>query len=144
MAASERARPRTATFDTLARRIETRRLISEERGITLPADDVTAMAGYVARHAEWLAATDYAGEVADELAEHAGRAWGLAYPNGTSVAKLPEPCPTCGGMLLAIRRATDGVLPSEVVCDGTEPHTWPASQWRWLGRLIAAKKEAMV
>jgi hypothetical protein len=120
------------------------RLVSEERGITLPADDVTAMGAYLARHADWLAATDYAGECADELAEHVGRAWGLAYPNGTRVAKLPEPCPTCGGTLLAIRRATDGVLPSEVACDGDEPHVWPASQWRWLDRLISAKKKAMV
>lgn len=115
------------------------RLIAEERGIGLPADEVTAMGGYMGRHAEWLAAGEYAAEVADEVAALASRAWGLAYPSGSRTVEV-GPCPLCPGTLTAIVRATDQTLPSEVGCDGQEPHRWPADQWRQLDRLVMAKR----
>jgi hypothetical protein len=141
------------------------RLISEERGIALPGDwlimrlprgvqgpwnrewvvnDTTpAHAAYIARHAEWLAACDYADEAADELAGLANRAYGLAYPSGTRRVEV-GPCPLCDGTLTAIVRATDGVLPSEVVCDRDEdPHRWAADQWRHLDRLVMAKRRVV-
>jgi hypothetical protein len=95
------------------------RLISEERGMWLPGhwvvqrlargfigppnrtwiddDTLPAIGAYVARHAEWLAATEYAGEAADELAGLMSRAWGLAYPSGTRRLSV-GPCPLCGGV----------------------------------------------
>jgi hypothetical protein len=102
-------------------------------------DDTTpAHAAYIARHAEWLAACDYADEASDELAGLASRAYGLAYPSGTRRVEV-GPCPLCEGTLTAIVRATDGVLPSEVVCDRDEdPHRWAADQWRHDCALIAA------
>ena len=143
------------------------KFIAEERGITLPIGDPDGMAAYVARHAEWLAATEYAGECADELAEHAGRAWGLAYPNGTRIVRLPEPCPTCGGVmlgrhavqrlpvgfigpprragqLLALKREQDNQLPSEVFCDTEDGHRWDSTRWRQLDRLVTAKRKVVV
>jgi hypothetical protein len=115
------------------------RVISEERGIGLPRDEVTAMGAYVAKHAEWLAAGEYADEVADELSTLAGRAWGLAYPTGTRHVEV-GPCPLCAGTLTAVVRATDSALPSEVACDGEEPHRWSADRWKELDRLVMAKK----
>lgn len=134
--------------DVVAMRTEIRhvlvawcRLVSEERGISPPADDVTAMGAYLVRHAEWLAAREYAGEAADELAGLAGRAWGLAYPSGTRRLDLHESCPYCDAELTATMRPQDGgLLPSDVVCAGEEHHTWPADQWRKLDRLVARRR----
>lgn len=58
------------------------RLIHDERGFTLPADDVPAMGLYVANNATWLAAHPAADEHAKDLRDIAGdrRSWRLAYP----------------------------------------------------------------
>jgi hypothetical protein len=117
------------------------RLVAEKRGIAPPVDTVPTMGAYLAKHAEWLAASEYAGEVADELAGYVSRAWGLAYPNGTRRVEV-GPCPLCEGTLTAVVRATDSLLPSEVACDRDEAHRWPSERWRELDRLIAAKRRA--
>lgn len=126
------------------------RLIGEERGIQLPADEVSAMGAYVAKHATWLAAHGAAGEVSDELGSLRRRAWSIAYPNGTKVVEV-GPCPRsvlidegverdCSGTLRAIMRPRDeGLLPSEVVCDVDPEHRWASSEWRQLDRLVARR-----
>jgi len=139
------------------------RLVAEERGVSLPGgwhlqrlprgfigppnrvwgydDTMPGVAAYVAKHAEWLAAQDFAGEVADELAGLASRAWGLAYPSGTRTVQA-GPCPLCEGTLTAVVRATDNQLPSEVVCDSDQVHRWTADRWRELDRLVTANRRA--
>jgi hypothetical protein len=117
------------------------RLISEERGIALPGNDTDQLAAYVAMHAEWLAASDYAAPAADELAGLASRSYGLAYPSGSKRVEV-GPCPLCAGTLTAYVRVADSLLPSQVTCDTTEDHQWPADQWRALDRLVQRKKAA--
>jgi hypothetical protein len=142
------------------------RLISEERGMRLPGrfvvqrragrlsgfigplnriwvddDTLPAIGAYVARHAEWLAATEYAGEAADELAGLVSRAWGLAYPSGTRKVEVGG-CPRCDGTLTAIVRPVDSTKTTEVVCDGEQPHRWDSTQLRTLDRLVMARKRA--
>lgn len=139
------------------------KLVGEERGIELPwrwvvqilpdgfigpparvrrpDDTIAAVGRYLAKHAEWLAAQEFAGEAADELADLAGRAWGLAYPSGTRTVVV-GPCPLCDGTLTAIVRTVDRVLPSEVVCDAEDEHRWAADQWRQLDRLVMVRKRA--
>jgi hypothetical protein len=126
------------------------RLVGEERGHQLPADEVSAMGAYVAKHATWLAAHSAAGEVAEELSSLRRRAWSVAYPNGTKVVPV-GPCPReavlsyeqtepCAGTLRAIMRPRDeGLLPSEVVCDTDPEHRWSSSEWRQLDRLVARR-----
>jgi len=136
------------------------RMVGEERGVQLPADEVSAMGAYVAKHATWLAAHGAAGEVADELGSLRRRAWSIAYPNGTKVVPV-GPCPRSphhaleelphgfigpprlvmvAGTLRAIMRPRDeGLLPSEVVCDADPEHRWASSEWRQLDRLVARK-----
>lgn len=118
------------------------RLVSEERGTSLPADDITSLGAYAATHAQWLAAHPAAGECADELHELAhGRPWRTAYPSGARVVVVGA-CPLvsddgpCGHILRAIMRRTDSLLPSELVCDAEIPHQWPADQWLTLGRKL--------
>jgi hypothetical protein len=117
------------------------RLVGEERGVSLPVDEVSAIGAYVARHAEWLAATEYAGEAADELAGLVSRAWGLAYPSGTRKVEVGG-CPRCDGTLTAIVRPSDSTKTTEVVCDGEQAHRWDSTQLRTLDRLVMARKRA--
>lgn len=120
------------------------RLVAEERGIALPADQVDAMGEYVARHHEWLAAHPAAGECAAELAELAhGRTRSLAYPSGARVVEIGA-CPHagCEGVLRAIVRRSDALLPSEVVCSADEAHRWGAAQWHALGRAMSGREAA--
>lgn len=126
------------------------RLIADERGIGLPADDIHSMARYIARHAEWLAAHPAAGDCSAELRELAhGEPWRIAYPTGSRVFEV-GPCPEtvdgqpCPGVVRAVLRRTDSLLPSELVCDwrpdpvpdGWTGHRWPASEWLTLGRKL--------
>lgn len=114
------------------------KLISEERGICLPVDTPTALGAYLARHAEWLAASEYACEVSDELDELAhGRPRRIAYPTGARVFPVAD-CvyPGCEGTIKAILRRVDSLLPSALVCDADDEHTWPADQWLTLGRKL--------
>ncbi len=142
------------------------KLIGEQRNVKLPADDVRSIGEFVSRHAIWLAATEYAGEAADELAGLVSRAYPLAYPSGTRSLTV-GPCPLCGGVpgnngwvveklprgfigpprrsgrLEALVRERDqDKLPSEVYCDMVSEHQWPATAWRQLDRLVMARKRA--
>lgn len=112
-------------------------MIAEERGFTLPADEDEALAEFIARSAEWLAAHQCAGEAADELRELVTIAHPIAYPTGTRVFEV-APCPSegCSGTLRAVLRRTDSLLPSELACDEDETHRVPASEWLTLGRKL--------
>jgi hypothetical protein len=112
-------------------------MIAEERGFTLPDDTDEAMAEFIATSAEWLSAHQCAGEAADELRELVTISHPIAYPTGTRVFEV-APCDWegCGGMLKAVLRRTDSLLPSALVCSEDETHTHPASEWLTLGRKL--------
>ena len=61
------------------------RLIADERGFDLPADEIPAIAAYIVTSADWLAAHPAAGVHAKDLRDIAGdtRTWRLAYPVGS-------------------------------------------------------------
>lgn len=134
------------------------RLVSEERGIHPPKkrvikllplgfigpaplvwtvdDRPIAMGRYLALHADWLAAHPAAGECSDELDELVRNAHPIAYPSGARVIEVAS-CPhKCEGMIKAILRRADSLLPSAIVCDVDEHHTWPADQWLTLGKQL--------
>jgi hypothetical protein len=114
------------------------RLVSEERGVVLPTDTVPAMGAYLNVHGQWLAAHPAAGECSDELRELAhGEPWRVAYPSGTRVMVI-APCPVegCDGMVKAIVRPADHLLPSELRCDADTDHAWPASRWHAFQRAV--------
>lgn len=114
------------------------RLIAEERGFHLPADEVAAMARYIKRSVAWLAAGEYADEAAGELHDLRGRAWGIAYPSGTRRVAI-APCPLCAGTVHALLRATDSTLPSVLACDADGEHQWAAPEWRAFARAVKAR-----
>jgi hypothetical protein len=130
------------------------RIVSEERGLSLPPDLPPALGEYLTRHAAWLAATPYADEVADELHSLRSRAWSVAYPEGArrvSPGPCPDtvdresedfigPMPRCPGSLTGIMRREDALLPSELICSANPAHRWTADQWRTLGKQIDPDK----
>lgn len=127
------------------------KLIAEDRGLSLPDDDVHAMASYIGRHSMWLAAQSFADEVCVELRELAfGRARAVAYPSGGRSYQIraadgqPVPCPCriegedekCGGTLWAILRRSDSPLPSELACDVDDGHRLASTQWLRYGQQL--------
>lgn len=123
------------------------KMISEERGLPLPADRVPDLARYIAKHSRWLAAHSAAGDISDELAETASEAFHIAHPTGARRYQLKDPdgqavkCPesvddgeACPGSLWTILRRTDSLLPSELACDHDNDHYVPADQWMTFGR----------
>lgn len=131
-----------ATLSTWAR------LVSDERNVRPPIDQPAAIASWLHRHTEWLAAHGAAGEVADQMAEIAhGQARRIAYPNGSRVFEV-APCPVldddgvqCQGTIKAVLRRTDSLLPSQLVCDADDEHVWDSTRWVRLGIKLNAMKE---
>jgi hypothetical protein len=113
------------------------RVIEDSRGFALPPDNINSVAAYVARSGLWLAASDYADEVSQELRSLVARAWTVAYPSGAHTVHI-GPCiqPDCPGILRAVVRRADSLLPSEVVCDADDTHRWTPTQWHTLGRAM--------
>jgi hypothetical protein len=129
------------------RLVSTVRMISEERGLPLPEDRVPALARYIARHAQWIAAHPAAADLADELAETASEAFHIAQPSGARRYQLKDPAgqpvvcratveegEACPGSLWTILRRVDSLLPSELVCDHDNEHFVPADKWLTFGR----------
>jgi hypothetical protein len=119
-------------------------LISEERGIRLPADHPRALGAYIAAHAQWLSAQPFAADAAGELHELVATARSLRQPSGTRIVKIGA-CPWveedrgCTGVLRALLRQQASLLPSAVTCDTDEHHTWDSTQWTKLGRAMKAR-----
>lgn len=152
--------PRAVEARTTIRAVLTSwcRLIAEERGIGLPSrraveelplgfigpprivlvphDHPAAMGAYLARHADWLAAHPAAGEASEELRELVTLAHPVAYPTGARVFPVGPCLHDCEGTIKAILRRVDSLLPSSLVCDVDDEHTWPADQWLTLGRKL--------
>jgi hypothetical protein len=121
------------------------RLIAEERGATLPEDELPALGEFVARHASWLAAQPFAAEASDELHDLAhGKPRSVAYPSGSSRRELHRDCPMdeCDGKLMAVMRPGDSLLPPEVFCSINDEHRWASSEWRQLDRLVSGRRAA--
>lgn len=146
-------------------------LITDERGLSLPwrwrtitlptgvegprwrtrtiDQDTKTLGTFVAKHANWLAAQDFADEVSGELAELVSVARSLRQPSQTRIIEI-GPCPQtvvieadddeeemrfpCKGVVRALLRTEASLLPSAIQCDADDEHTWASHQWRHLGR----------
>jgi hypothetical protein len=112
--------------------------------IRVPDDSTIGLAAFLVRHLDWLAGHNAADELADTFAELAhGRARRIAYPSGARVVEI-APCPClvgadrCEGVIKAIVRPTDALLPTELVCDVDDTHRWSSTQWTRLRRQLRA------
>lgn len=118
-----------------------------------PAVTVDQAAAFLATHAPWLAAQEYADEVSGELDSLRRRAWSVCYPRGVRTIPLrvdgkPVQClePGCTGTVTA---RVDGKacradkpefeLPPELVCDLDPEHRWPPTTWHAFRRAVKAR-----
>lgn len=132
-------------FDIHNGLVTTVRLVIEERGHTnWPLDSIRSMSGWLDKHVEWLAAHPSAGERADQISSWPGLARSAIHPNPAKHVKV-GPCPreNCPGILSAVVRPQDSMLPSSIICSwwhdladktDVEPHEWTPADWHRLGR----------
>ncbi len=115
-------------------------LVVAERACAAPPRSVDEHARFLIRHADWLCAHAAVGDAVAEVAELTRAAHRVAYPSWTRKLRVGS-CvePGCGGSLMAFLRF-DQQLPSEVVCDADEDHTWPAHLWQELDRRVHDRK----
>jgi hypothetical protein len=111
-----------------------------------PDDTVVAMATWLHHRVSWLAARDYADEIARDFATTMAEAHGAIQPDRVRRVELNYGCPertiaedgldmgACTGMLFALIRDLDAILPSSVQCSTERSHVWQADEWRALGR----------
>lgn len=113
-------------------------LVAAERNCAAPDRSVDAMAAFLHRHARWLCAHAAAGDVVAEITGAAATAKRVAYPSRTRKFRVGS-CvePQCGGSLVAVIQPHEQLLPSELRCDITSEHTWPAHRWRELDRRVS-------
>lgn len=103
--------------------------------------DLAACARFLSVHRDWLLGSDKAAEFAERITALSSQAYGLLYPSGkrtfvvTGEDGMPARCVEttpeggrCVGVLSAVLRDSDELLPSAMVCGvcGTEV---PAREW---------------
>ena len=127
------------------------RLVVDERDVHPPADQSPAsLALWLGKwHALWLAShhdESLVAALAQEADEHAHACRRAAYPSGTR-SFVVGPCTEhytgedgsrleCTGTMTAVIRDSDSLLPSELRCDGPEPHHLAPSEWMAVGRRL--------
>lgn len=132
------AEDRGFSYPTITRPEELPRgFIGPPRLRTVTDEGDRALAEFIGRNAVWLAAQPFAGEAADEFRQLVTRAHSIAYPSGTRVFEVAR-CPSegCAGMLRAVLRRTDSLLPSALVCSEDETHKIESPEWLTLGRKL--------
>lgn len=130
------------------------RLVRLDRGVEGPPNRVWrtnankhALGDFIATHHLWLAANYPA--AADNLDHACHEAYRAAYPNGTRIIEIGR-CPVededgiaCGGIIRALIRDEDSLLPKACQCNLNEEHQWTADQWHALGRRLQAKPKPL-
>ncbi|MEW2517874.1 hypothetical protein [Actinacidiphila alni] len=119
-------------------------LVAQERGLVPPERSIAALAVFLLRHADWLAAHPAVADATREVDRLVGRARRVAHPEQVRRIALGG-CvePGCGGRLSAV--VTTGgatAVPSTVQCDAQPRHTWAGHQWTQLRRRMARPAEA--
>lgn len=127
------------------------RLVVDERSVHPPQDRSPAsLASWLGKwQASWLAShhdEQLVAALAEEADQHAHACRRAAYPSGTRSFAV-GPCTEhytgddgsrlpCTGTMTAVIRDGDSLLPSELRCDGPEPHHIPPSEWMGLGKRL--------
>lgn len=114
-------------------------MVAAERSVTPPRRTVRALARFLGRHVDWLAAQDTATEVTEEIAQLARSARRAAYPDPVRRVEIGR-CveAACAGALVALVRPKNPALPAEISCDADPSHRWPETEWTQLGRRMPA------
>ncbi|MFF2703440.1 hypothetical protein ACFVUQ_34390 [Streptomyces cyaneofuscatus] len=115
--------------------------VAQERGIAAPPRVVARLAGFLLRHAQWLAAHTAAGELSREVAQlgrDAARVMGLGANRRLAIGDCVEE--GCLGRLTATVRPDQPGVPAQIACDAAAGHRWLGHQWLELSRLLGVRK----
>lgn len=114
-------------------------LVSDERGLELPANTVPAIGAWLGRHVEWIAGHAAAAvECPPVMRELAARAHSVLNPSGAKRIAI-GPCretvddAPCDGTLYATVRAEDDPRPSVIYCGACRVE-YGTETWRRFGR----------
>ncbi|MBZ4323928.1 hypothetical protein [Streptomyces huiliensis] len=109
-------------------------LVREERGVGAPVRDAAALTGFLARHADWLAAHPAAAELTAETKELIRAGWAaLSGPRDRHVAVGSCVRPGCDGRLAARLDTRAATGEAAIVCSADTGHTWSPDAWHTLG-----------
>ncbi|MFJ9982326.1 hypothetical protein [Streptomyces cyaneofuscatus] len=115
--------------------------VAQERGVAAPPRVVARLAGFLLRHAQWLAAHTAAGELSREVARlgrDAARVIGLGANRRLAIGDCVEE--GCLGRLTATVRPDQPGVPAQITCDAAAGHRWLGHQWLELSRLLGVRK----
>jgi hypothetical protein len=113
-------------------------MVVEERRVTAPRRTVSALAKFLGKHVDWMAAHVTAVEATDEVAQLVRSARRVAYPNlvrRVSIGACVEV--SCAGELVAFVHSQEPLLPAEISCDADPSHSWLGHQWMQLSRRMS-------
>ena len=114
-------------------------LVVKERQVTAPPRTVSALADFLGKHVDWLAAHVAATEFTDEVLRLARSARLVAYPSPIRRVPVGACVETgCTGELVALVHPQEQLLPPEISCNADSSHSWRAHQWMQLSRRIRA------
>ncbi|MEG3631644.1 hypothetical protein [Streptomyces poriticola] len=129
---------RSATLSVLA---SWATVVAEGRGVTAPRRAVGQLAGFLLRHAGWLAAHEAVGDLSQETAQLVRGARRVIDP-GTRRRMDIGACVEegCRGRLTASVGPDRPNVPAEIACDVSPEHRWFGHQWLQLSRLLGARR----
>jgi hypothetical protein len=111
-------------------------LVVHGRNTTPPARTVPALAGFLGRHVDWLAAHPAAGDAAAEIGDLMGAGGHATRAPARHIRVGPCIDSRCSGTLAALFHDHAGRTPSAIVCDADNAHAWPPERWHTLRRLL--------
>jgi hypothetical protein len=116
-------------------------MVAEERGVAVPdVPDLRVTTGFLRRHHLWIVEREWVNEYADEVLELNRRAWSLLNPSGVRRIEI-GPCREvfddgpCAGVLSALVRKSDDLLPSSIQCSGCSVEI-TADRWLTYGKAM--------
>lgn len=111
----------------------------------LAAMDVPALCAFLLIHVDYMATATWNARCVADLESSASDLGVIAAQNAPHRFQVGH-CPgsttagaRCPGMVKATVRADDDLLPSQLTCNATPPHSWPAGEWRVLNRRMHAQ-----
>ncbi|MFF8608941.1 hypothetical protein ACF06X_23705 [Streptomyces sp. NPDC015346] len=114
-------------------------LVAQQRSLPVPPRTVAALAGFLLRNADWLAAHPAAGAVSAEIAALVRDGHRIAYPDERRRIRLGACAePGCTGKLtVSVSVGTRGPAGTpEIRCDADADHVWPSERWSALHRAM--------
>jgi hypothetical protein len=110
-------------------------LVVEERAVTAPRDTVAAVAEFLTRHTEWLAAHEAVAELSAEIARAVRRARHVIDPSRSQGMRIGAcPAADCQGTLTAAVRSDQADTRVAISCTAVASHRWSAQEWMALDR----------